>query len=405
MTCRSEHRCSRAVCLGAVLLLLGAAAATLLALRRSRARRLTPPPRRRTSRGCAATPRVPSGPSRRCRSTTTSPAPGSTRANRSPTCGPSPRRSRPPSAWPTSRTWRPRYAHELHVRLIGLRSYLDTTNSGAAGRHLHEHAGRVRRHGGSPRRARRGQVLRRQRLGRDRAGAAVRADPQPLGARAAPRRSWPSRWPAGRPSPELGCPGGLPFSNASENTDRNTITTAPAAELAAAALPRHPQRPVSAVRRTGLRMGAPLPAAAERAVRRPRQPPGRGRTDALELHPGHDDRRRHAALPGDRQRRLPRTRRARPRRPRSPTSPRNGSARRTRSSRRSTSATCSTSTRSPTTRPARRSPRPTSTTPGSTCACATTCSSRAPPPTGQLLVQAAIVQIYALLSSPPSTYF
>jgi hypothetical protein len=27
------------------------------------------------------------------------------------------------------------------------------------------------------------------------------------------------------------------------------------------------------------------------------------------------------------------------------------------------------------------------------------------PPTGQLLVQAAIVQIYALLASPPSTYF
>ncbi len=33
-------------------------------------------------------------------------------------------------------------------------------------------------------------------------------------------------------SPELGCPGGLPFSNLAENTDRNTITTAPAAELA-----------------------------------------------------------------------------------------------------------------------------------------------------------------------------
>ncbi len=36
-------------------------------------------------------------------------------------------------------------------------------------------------------------------------------------------------WQAG---PELGCPGGLPFSNTTENTDRNTITTAPAAELA-----------------------------------------------------------------------------------------------------------------------------------------------------------------------------
>jgi hypothetical protein len=35
-----------------------------------------------------------------------------------------------------------------------------------------------------------------------------------------------------QPSPELGCSGGLPFSNLSSNTDRNTITTAPAAELA-----------------------------------------------------------------------------------------------------------------------------------------------------------------------------
>jgi hypothetical protein len=33
-------------------------------------------------------------------------------------------------------------------------------------------------------------------------------------------------------SPELGCPGGLPFNNSVENTDRNTVTTAPAAELA-----------------------------------------------------------------------------------------------------------------------------------------------------------------------------
>jgi hypothetical protein len=34
-------------------------------------------------------------------------------------------------------------------------------------------------------------------------------------------------------SPELGCPGGVPFDNAAENTQRNTVTTAPAAELAA----------------------------------------------------------------------------------------------------------------------------------------------------------------------------
>jgi hypothetical protein len=33
-------------------------------------------------------------------------------------------------------------------------------------------------------------------------------------------------------SPTLGCPGGIPFSNSSENSQRNTVTTAPAAELA-----------------------------------------------------------------------------------------------------------------------------------------------------------------------------
>lgn len=32
-------------------------------------------------------------------------------------------------------------------------------------------------------------------------------------------------------NPELGCPGGLPFSDSLQNTERNTITTAPAAEL------------------------------------------------------------------------------------------------------------------------------------------------------------------------------
>jgi hypothetical protein len=33
-------------------------------------------------------------------------------------------------------------------------------------------------------------------------------------------------------SPELGCPGGIPFANTTMNTERNTVTTAPAAELA-----------------------------------------------------------------------------------------------------------------------------------------------------------------------------
>ena len=33
-------------------------------------------------------------------------------------------------------------------------------------------------------------------------------------------------------SPELGCPGGVPFSNAAANSERNTVSTAPATELA-----------------------------------------------------------------------------------------------------------------------------------------------------------------------------
>jgi len=33
-------------------------------------------------------------------------------------------------------------------------------------------------------------------------------------------------------NPALGCPGGLPFANTASNSERNTVTTAPAAELA-----------------------------------------------------------------------------------------------------------------------------------------------------------------------------
>ena len=72
--------------------------------------------------------------------------------------------------------------------------------------------------------------------------------------------------------PELACPGGIPFSNDVENTDRNTVTTAPAAELAVQLYRVTGNAAVPAVRRNGLRLGAPLPAAAERPVRRPHQP-------------------------------------------------------------------------------------------------------------------------------------
>ena len=162
---------------------------------------------------------------------------------------------------------------------------------------------------------------------------------------AAPRRSWRSRWPAGRPARNSAARAASRSRTPLENTDRNTVTTAPAAELAVqlyritgnAQYLQFAEQAYEWVRACLL--------AAERPVRRPHQPARRGRTDALELQPGRDDRRRHAALPGDRQLRPTSTRPARPPRRRSPTSPRNGSAPRTRSSRRSTSATCSTSTR------------------------------------------------------------
>ncbi len=67
---------------------------------------------------------------------------------------------------------------ELHARLIGLRTYLDQDNSGRARRHLYEHAGSLRRHRRAASRTRRRQVLRRQRLDRHRAGAPLQKNPQ-----------------------------------------------------------------------------------------------------------------------------------------------------------------------------------------------------------------------------------
>ena len=49
------------------------------------------------------------------------------------------------------------------------------------------------------------------------------------------------------------------------NTERNTVTDGPGAELGAAALPADRQRRISAVREDGLRMGAQLPAARQTA--------------------------------------------------------------------------------------------------------------------------------------------
>jgi Glycosyl hydrolase family 76 len=121
-------------------------------------------------------------------------------------------------------------APELHARLIGLRNYLDTNNSGAPEgtftSSLAAFDGTVSPPTGP-------------------GGAKYYDDNDWLGIELA--RIYKKTRNAGAlgyaegiiafeiagysTDPTLACPGGIPFSNGSENTDRNTITTAPAAEL------------------------------------------------------------------------------------------------------------------------------------------------------------------------------
>ena len=123
------------------------------------------------------------------------------------------------------------FAHELHADLIGLNSYLDTNNSGAPEgvytSTLAAFDGTVAPPAGP-------------------GGAKYYDDndwvgielarlyklthsPTVLGSAEAIMAFEMAGW---QGEPQLGCPGGIPFSNGVENTDRNTVTTAPAAELA-----------------------------------------------------------------------------------------------------------------------------------------------------------------------------
>ncbi|HEY1450390.1 MAG TPA: glycoside hydrolase family 76 protein [Solirubrobacteraceae bacterium] len=121
-------------------------------------------------------------------------------------------------------------AQELHARLIGLRSYLDQNNSGAPEdtytSTLAAFDGTVAPPVGP-------------------GGAKYYDDNDWVGIELA--RIYKTSHNAGAlgyaegiiafemagysADPTLACPGGIPFSNLAENTDRNTITTAPAAEL------------------------------------------------------------------------------------------------------------------------------------------------------------------------------
>ncbi|HEY1833038.1 MAG TPA: glycoside hydrolase family 76 protein [Solirubrobacteraceae bacterium] len=120
---------------------------------------------------------------------------------------------------------------ELHARLVGLNNYLDLDNSGAPegvyNSSLAAYDGTVAPPtgpGGTKYYDDNDWVgIELMRLYELRHEASVLGAAE--GIMAFEMAGWQS-------SPELGCSGGVPFSNASENTDRNTITTAPAAELA-----------------------------------------------------------------------------------------------------------------------------------------------------------------------------
>jgi hypothetical protein len=123
------------------------------------------------------------------------------------------------------------FARELKARLVGLRSYYDTTNSGEPEgtftSTLAAYDGTVAPPvgpGGSKYYDDNDwigiELMRIYRLNRD---------PVVLSAAEGLMEFEMAGW---QESPGLACPGGIPFTNLAENTDRNTITTAPAAELA-----------------------------------------------------------------------------------------------------------------------------------------------------------------------------
>jgi hypothetical protein len=122
------------------------------------------------------------------------------------------------------------FPRELHARLVGLSSYLDSDNSGASEgaftSTLPAFDGTVAPPAG-PGGAKYYddndwvgiELARLYKLTRK---------PAVLGSAEAIMAFEMAGW---QTDPQLACPGGLPFSNAQENTERNTVTTAPAAEL------------------------------------------------------------------------------------------------------------------------------------------------------------------------------
>ena len=126
---------------------------------------------------------------------------------------------------------RGRFERELHARLVGLRSYLDTNNSGEPEgiytSTLPAYDGTVAPPtgpGGTKYYDDNDWVgIELMRLYGRTHNAELLGGAE--GIMAFEMEGWQG-------NPELPCSGGVPFTNGAENTDRNTITTAPAAELA-----------------------------------------------------------------------------------------------------------------------------------------------------------------------------
>ncbi len=123
------------------------------------------------------------------------------------------------------------FARELSARLIGLRSYLDIDNSGAPEGTFTSTLGAFDGTVAPPTGPGGNkyyddnewvgiELMRIYELGHNAAA---------LGSAEAIMAFVMAGWDA---DPELACPGGVPFSNSSENTERNTVTDGPGAELA-----------------------------------------------------------------------------------------------------------------------------------------------------------------------------
>ncbi len=166
----------------------------------------------------------------------------------------------------------------LHALAAGLQVY--STSPAARGNDrdgcLHGHDGALlRRRHRAPRGARWGQFLRRQRVGRDRAGAHVRARPlrrcaDAGGADHGVRDGGLADRRPRRPGAALRRGG--PVLQRHHQHPAQHRHRRPRRGVGGAALPCHPRSPLPAVRRTGVRVGAPVSAGTEWSLRGPHRP-------------------------------------------------------------------------------------------------------------------------------------